>query len=221
MTSQEPRDEPPRRPRGGDADPPGSGEQDRGPRAVGPPVDPYAPSAPPESRPEGPAAPGQPPPDGQPADGQPAQGQPAQGQPAQGQPAQGQPSDSPPQPPPDAYEGVPYHPDPFDAEPYLGESPTRRDRIRTEQMRRNAEYHEAQRKEAPPYRAEAIGRFKWEAPVQTMPTDPIWPFISRVKRSRRSDWPVLVFALVVAAIVTMGCCLAGFAAFSAWNPFGG
>jgi hypothetical protein len=32
---------------------------------------------------------------------------------------------------------------------------------------------------------------------------------------------VLVFALVVAAVVTMGCCLAGFATFSAWNPFGG
>src|SRR5690606_29667725 len=115
---------------------------------------------------------------------------------------------------PETYEGVPYHPDPFDAQPYLGESPTLRG-VRTPQMQRNAEYHEAQRREAPPYRADAIGRFKWEAPVQTMPTDVIWPMISRVKRSRRSDWPVLVFALVVAAIVTIGCCLGGFAAFSA------
>lgn len=125
----------------------------------------------------------------------------------------------PPEQPPETYEGVPYHPDPFDAQPYLGESPTLRG-VRTPQMQRNAEYHEAQRREAPPYRADAIGRFKWEAPVQTMPTDVIWPMISRVKRSRRSDWPVLVFALVVAAIVTIGCCLGGFAAFSAWNPFG-
>jgi hypothetical protein len=119
------------------------------------------------------------------------------------------------------YEGVPYRPDPYEGDPYLAESPTRREHVRTEQMRRNAEYHEAQRGQAPPYRGEPIGRFKWEAPIQTMPTDPIWPFVSRIKRKRRSDWPVLVFALVVAAIVTMGCCLAGFAGFSAWNPFGG
>jgi hypothetical protein len=131
------------------------------------------------------------------------------------------PGQSPEQPPgqqPEKYEGVPYHPDPFE-QPYLGESPTLRG-ARTPQMQRNAEYHEAQRREAPPYRPDEIGRFKWEAPVQTMPTDVIWPMISRKKRSRRSDWPVLVFALVVAAIVTIGCCLAGFAGFSAWNPFG-
>jgi hypothetical protein len=127
--------------------------------------------------------------------------------------------DSSPEHPSVTYEGVPYHPDPFDAHPYLADSPTLRGH-RTPQMQRNAEYHEAQRREAPPYRAEAIGRFKWEAPVQTMPTDVIWPMVSRVKRRRRSDWPVLVFALVVAAIVTIGCCLGGFAAFSAWNPFG-
>jgi hypothetical protein len=130
-----------------------------------------------------------------------------------------QPPEPPPGQPPETYEGVPYYPDPFE-QPYLAESPTLRGH-RTPQMQRNAEYHEAQRREAPPYRAEAIGRFKWEAPVQTMPTDVIWPMISRVKRRRRSDWPVLVFALVVAAIVTIGCCLGGFAAFSAWNPFEG
>jgi len=118
------------------------------------------------------------------------------------------------------YEGVPYHPDPFDAQPYLADSPTLRGN-RTPQMQRNAEYREAQRREAPPYRADAIGRFKWEAPVPTIPTDVIWLWLSRSKRRRRSDWPVLVFALVVAAIVTIGCCLAGFPAFSAWNPFGG
>ena len=182
MTSQEPRDEPPPRPKQGDPDPPKPGGQDEVPRALGPPVDPYAPSAqPPE---------GEPPSD------------------------QAQPDESA-----QAFEGVPYRPDPFEGEPYLAESPTRRDQVRTEQMRRNSEYHEAQRGQAPPYRPEAIGRFKWEAPVQTMPTDPVWPFVSRVKRQRRSDWPVLVFALVVAAIVALGCCLAGFAAFSAWNPF--
>jgi hypothetical protein len=123
--------------------------------------------------------------------------------------------------PPERFEGVPYRPDPFEAEPYLAESPTRREHLRTEQMRRNAEYHQSQRAEAPPYRGEGIGRYKWEAPIQTKPTDVVWPFVSRIKRKRRSDWPVLVFALVVAAIVTLGCCLAGFAAFSAWNPFGG
>jgi hypothetical protein len=179
MTSQEPRDEPPPRPPRDDADPPEPGIQDEKARSVGPPVDPYAPSA----------------------------------------------ETTEPSPPDDdyqseAFEGVPYRPDPFEAEPYLAETPTRRDQGRTEQMRRNAEYHEAQRGQAPPYRAETIGRFKWEAPIQTMPTDPVWPFVSRIKRKRRSDWPVLVFALVVAAIVTMGCCLAGFAGFSAWNPFG-
>jgi hypothetical protein len=148
-----------------------------------------------------------------PESGQPESGEPKSGEQASGESASGEQSET--------YEGVPYRPDPFDGEPYLAETPTLRGRERTDQMRRNSEYHEAQRGQAPPYRAEAIGRFTWEAPIQTMPTDPVWPFVSRVKRKRRSDWPVLVFALVVAAIVTMGCCLAGFAGFSAWNPFGG
>jgi hypothetical protein len=193
MTSQEPRDEPPPRPPQGAPGRPKPGGQDEASGALGPPVDPYAQSA-------------------RPPEGEPAQAQSDEAQSNEAQ-SDGSARDQP-------FEGVPYRPDPFEGEPYLAETPTRRDHIRTEQMRRNSEYHEAQRAQAPPYRAEAIGRFKWEAPVQTMPTDPVWPFVSRVKRQRRSDWPVLVFALVVAAIVTMGCCLAGFASFSAWNPFG-
>lgn len=122
------------------------------------------------------------------------------------------------------YEGVPYRPDPYES-PHVSGSALRPEHVRTEQMQRNAEYHEAQAEQASPYRAEGNGRsgsLKWEAPVQTMPTDPVRPFVSRgVPRKRGSDWPVFVFALVVAAVVTMGCCLAGFATFAAWNPFGG
>jgi hypothetical protein len=218
MTSQEPRDEPPRRPPPGDAHPEPGAEV---PRAPGPPVDPFDPSAPkPESVPRAELKPEQEPkPDQEP---KPNQAKPDQGpKPEQEhKPEQGQePAEKAEQE--HVYEGVPHHPDPFDASPYLAESPTRVDHIRTEQMRRNAEYKESQRTEAPPYRGDPIGRYSWEAPIQTKPTDVVWPFVSRIKRSRRSDWPVLVFALVVAAIVTLGCCLAGFAAFSAWNPFGG
>jgi hypothetical protein len=212
MTSQEPRDEPPHRRPPGDAHPepadahPQPGAE--GPKAPGPPVDPFDPSAPkPESVPRKELKPEQ-------------EGKPDQ----EGQEGKEGNPDQEPKPDQEAeqeHPGVPHHPDPFDASPYLAENPTQVEHIRTTQMRRNAEYKESQRAQAPPYRGDPIGRYSWEAPVQTKPTDVIWPFVSRIKRGRRSDWPVLVFALVVAAIVTLGCCLAGFAAFSAWNPFGG
>jgi hypothetical protein len=42
------------------------------------------------------------------------------------------------------------------------------------------------------------------------------PFIAPpVSRRPRSDWPVLVVALVVAAIVLAACCIAGYALFAA------
>ena len=234
MTSQEPRDEPPPRPPDGTGPRPTGerGQPDPGERGQPEPGQAGPPEPDKEASPEQ-GSPGPPEPD-KAGHAEPDKGKPAEPEAEQKPPRSlGPPVDpyvsaldaSPPQSsavaPSEQHEGVPYWPDPYEENPYLAESPTRTDRVRTEQMRRNAEYHESQRTEAPPYRAEAIGRFKWEAPIQTKPTDPIWPFVSRIKRKRRSDWPVLVFALVVAAIVTIGCCLGGFATFAAWNPFGG
>ena len=89
-------------------------------------------------------------------------------------------------------------------------------------MQRNAEYVAAQASESPPKPGPTVtGRYKAEVPPLTMPPDPIRPYQSGFKkRKRRSDWPVLVFALVVTVAVTAGCCLAGFALFTAWRPFG-
>jgi hypothetical protein len=55
----------------------------------------------------------------------------------------------------------------------------------------------------------------------TRPLDPIRPYMAPpVARRRRSDWPVMIFAMVIAAIVMVGCCLGGFALYSAYgNPF--
>lgn len=55
----------------------------------------------------------------------------------------------------------------------------------------------------------------------TRPLDPIQPYMPpRVSRRRRSDWPVLVFALVIACLFMAGCCVAGFALYSGYgNPF--
>lgn len=40
------------------------------------------------------------------------------------------------------------------------------------------------------------------------------PYVApRVTRRRRSDWPVLVFALIVATLVMAACCIAGFAVY--------
>jgi hypothetical protein len=52
------------------------------------------------------------------------------------------------------------------------------------------------------------------------PSDPILPFVApRTSRRRRSDWPVLVVALFIAAIVLATCCIAGFALYSSKGPF--
>jgi hypothetical protein len=49
----------------------------------------------------------------------------------------------------------------------------------------------------------------------TTPLDPIHPYIAPpVARRRRSDWQVMIFWMVVAAIVMVGFCLAGFALYS-------
>ena len=46
------------------------------------------------------------------------------------------------------------------------------------------------------------------------PPDAINPYlVGPVRRRRRSDWPVLVFALVVSGLIMAGCCIAGFALY--------
>jgi len=48
-------------------------------------------------------------------------------------------------------------------------------------------------------------------PPPTQPPDPILPFIAPpVARRRRSDWPVLLVALIISAIVLAACCIAGY-----------
>jgi hypothetical protein len=52
----------------------------------------------------------------------------------------------------------------------------------------------------------------------SVPLDPILPYISPpVPRRRRSDWPVLAVALVVAALVMAVCCIAGFAIYFGYS----
>lgn len=52
----------------------------------------------------------------------------------------------------------------------------------------------------------------------TTPLDPITPYMAGpVPRRRKSDWPILVFAMVVAAIVMATCCVAGFAIFRTYG----
>src|SRR5262245_46241377 len=55
----------------------------------------------------------------------------------------------------------------------------------------------------------------------TRPPDPIQPYMPPpVARRRRSEWPVMIFAIVIAGLVLVGCCLAGFAFYSGYvNPF--
>ncbi len=49
-----------------------------------------------------------------------------------------------------------------------------------------------------------------QAPMR--PPEAIKPYVAGpVRRRRRSDWPVLLVALVVAGLVMGGCCIAGFA----------
>jgi hypothetical protein len=54
----------------------------------------------------------------------------------------------------------------------------------------------------------------------TRPLDPIQPYMPPpVARRRRSDWPVMIFVMVIAGLIMVGCCLAGFALYTAYNPF--
>ena len=58
-------------------------------------------------------------------------------------------------------------------------------------------------------------------PPPTQPPDPILPFIAPpVPRRRRSDWPVLLVALIISAIVLAACCIAGYVLYlSNGSPF--
>jgi hypothetical protein len=52
----------------------------------------------------------------------------------------------------------------------------------------------------------------------TTPLDPITPYMAGpVPRRRKSDWPILLFAMVVAATVMATCCIAGFAIFRTYG----
>jgi hypothetical protein len=47
-----------------------------------------------------------------------------------------------------------------------------------------------------------------------IPREAFRPYVAPpVTRRRRSDWPILVFALVAAAVVMAGFCIAGFAVY--------
>jgi hypothetical protein len=52
----------------------------------------------------------------------------------------------------------------------------------------------------------------------SVPQDPILPYIAPpVPRHRRSDWPVVVVAMIISALVMAGCCIAGFALYSGYG----
>ena len=52
----------------------------------------------------------------------------------------------------------------------------------------------------------------------SIPMDPILPYIAPpVPRRRRSDWPVLLVAMIISALVMAGCCIAGFALYSGYG----
>jgi hypothetical protein len=59
------------------------------------------------------------------------------------------------------------------------------------------------------------GRYQFNVPPTNRPPDPIMPFIAPpVPRRRRSEWPVLVAALIIAGVVMAACCIAGFGLYS-------
>ena len=71
----------------------------------------------------------------------------------------------------------------------------------------------------PPHTAR--GRYQFNAPPLNHPPDPVLPFIAPpVPRRRRSDWPVLVAALIIAVVALAACCIAGFALYASRAPFG-
>jgi hypothetical protein len=103
-------------------------------------------------------------------------------------------------------------------EPYRSGEPLRTEQERLDQYRRE---QDAESLPKPP--PGVMGYYPHEQKVPSHPTDTVRQFSSfggSPPRRRRSDWPVLVFALVVTVAVTAGCCLAGFAMFTAWRPFG-
>ena len=66
----------------------------------------------------------------------------------------------------------------------------------------------------------ATGWYPVETGPMRHPSDPILPFIAPpVERRRRRDWPVLVVVMIIAGLVMAGCCIAGFALYSAKAPF--
>lgn len=71
-----------------------------------------------------------------------------------------------------------------------------------------------------PYEVKPQARSPARAQIPpSVPLDPILPYISPpVPRRRRSDWPVLVLALIVSALVMMTCCIAGFALYNGYTP---
>lgn len=71
-----------------------------------------------------------------------------------------------------------------------------------------------------PYEVKPQARSPARAQIPpAVPLDPILPYISPpVPRRRKSDWPVLVIALIVSALVMMTCCIAGFALYNGYAP---
>jgi hypothetical protein len=64
------------------------------------------------------------------------------------------------------------------------------------------------------------GRYQFlDRPPGLRPPDPVAPFVAPpVSRRRRSDWPVLVVALVISSLILAGCCIAGFALYASKGP---
>jgi len=81
--------------------------------------------------------------------------------------------------------------------------------------------HAYRGEEVPPPPHTARGRYHFDAPPLNHPPDPVLPFIAPpVPRRRRSDWPVLVAALIIAGVALAACCVAGFALYASRAPFG-
>lgn len=64
------------------------------------------------------------------------------------------------------------------------------------------------------------GRYQFfDRPPGLHPPDPVVPFVAPpVSRRRRSDWPVLVVALVISSLVLAGCCVAGYVLYASKGP---
>lgn len=82
-------------------------------------------------------------------------------------------------------------------------------------------YHSAYNGEVMPPPLYSGGRYQASRVTPpAYPPDPILPFIAPpVPRRRRSDWPVLVLALIVSAVLLAACCIAGYALYTSKGPF--